>query len=141
MDSLKTNQKFNAIYNRTNGIYHEIVKKYNMSECQFWIFYALYVEQRPLTQGELAEYLIAPKQTVHSAIQKMLDCHYIIFREKSGKRKYYELTEQGNTVADQTVKQVFQNELHVLDQFTCEERDHLIDTLTRFCDLLEKEAL
>lgn len=141
MNASQANKEFNTLYNRMNGIYRNIVRKYNMSDCQFWIFYALYIEERPLTQGELTEYLLAPKQTIHSAIQKMVDCNYILLRETSGKKKYFELTTLGHDIAEKTVKNVVQSEVNVLEKLTLEEREQMIHTITRYCDLLEKEAI
>lgn len=141
MNTVEINRRFNAMYNHMSGIYREVIKKYSMSECQFWILYALSSEGRPLNQKELQSYLIAPKQTIHSAIHRMLDEGYILLKETSGKRKFFELTEKGTQLASVSVSKVLEMEFTVLNEFTPEERNTLLSLSEKYIRLFEKEAL
>lgn len=138
MNSKKTNACFNDLYNRMNGIYRSIAKKYNLSECQFWILYALSVENRPLTQTELRSYLIEPKQTIHSAMHKMLDDEIIVLQQTSGKKKYFTLSEKGKLLADKTVNIVIFHEEKAFDTFTNQEREMLIHLFEKYIDEIER---
>lgn len=141
MNAIETNQSFNTLYNKMNGIYHTIVKQYKMSECQFWILYALTVENKPLSQIELISYLIAPKQTIHSAIHKMISEEYISLKETSGTKKYYTLTQKGKQLAKNTVTKVIENETLVFDTFSEEERTTFISLLSRYIQQMERISL
>lgn len=141
MDSLHANQLFNTEFNKMNGIYRNLTQKYSMPECQFWILYALYTEEKPLTQSELKAYLFSPKQTVHSSIQKLTEQNFIILKETKGKKKYYSLTKEGRIFAHKTVGQVQYYEIKALDGFSEKEREQFIRLFSRYCDLLESEAL
>lgn len=141
MNAVEANQSFNTLYNQMSGIYHAIVKQYKMSECQFWILYALTVEEKPLSQAELIRYLIAPKQTIHSAIHKMISEEYITLKEISGTKKYYMLTKKGNELSSHTVKKVILDEIHVFDAFTEEERKTFISLLTKYIQQMERTSL
>lgn len=141
MDALHTNQLFNTEFNRMNGIYRILTQKYSMPECQFWILYALYEKRKPLTQSELKEYLISPKQTIHSSIQKLMEQNFITLTKTHGKKKYFSLTEEGRKLAEETVGTVQKKEILAFKGFSEEEREQFISLLSRYCDLLEKEAL
>lgn len=141
MDALHTNQLFNTEFNRMNGIYRILTQKYSMPECQFWILYALYEKRKPLTQSELKEYLISPKQTIHSSIQKLMEQNFITLTKTHGKKKYFSLTEEGRKLAEETVGTVQKKEILAFEGFSEEEREQFISLLSRYCDLLEKEAL
>ena len=112
-----------------------------MPECQFWILYALYEKRKPLTQSELKEYLISPKQTIHSSIQKLMEQNFITLTKTHGKKKYFSLTEEGRKLAEETVGTVQKKEILAFEGFSEEEREQFISLLSRYCDLLEKEAL
>ncbi len=140
MDALQTNHKYNELYNKMTGVYRTIVKQYNMSECQFWILYALTEEQRPLAQSELMRYLTFPKQTIHSAIHKLIDENMILLQETNGNKKLYILSKQGKELAEKTVKVVIQDEINVFKSFSEEERNQFIALTQKYIDLLESEG-
>ena len=79
-------------------MYRSAAKSCGISECAFWILYTLRVEEKPFTQAEICEFLIEPKQTVHSALKKLEDeLHDLKVnkrREIAGKIK--EAREQGD---------------------------------------------
>lgn len=141
MDALHTNQLFNTEFNRMNGIYRNIIQKFNMPECQFWILYALYTENKSLTQSEIKEYLCFPKQTIHSSIHKLMKQNFITLIETHGKKKFFSLTNEGRKLAEETVGIVQKKEILTFEDFSEEERELFISLFSRYCDLLEKEAL
>lgn len=140
MNSSQANAAFNTLFNQMNGIYHEFVKQYDLTECQFWILYALNAEDRPLTQSELQNYTLTPKQTIHSAILKMIENKIITLKEKTGNKKFFVLTEKGKQLSQQTVTKVIQKEISVFDTFTNEERKMLIHLFSKYIQLLEGET-
>lgn len=138
MNSKETNLKYNILYNQNVGIYHKIVKHYNLSECQFWILYALNVENKPLSQSELCAYLISPKQTIHSSIQKLILDGYITLKETTGKKKMYFLTNTGKKLSNKTVRNVIQIEERLFETFSEKERKDIIHLFQKYNDTLEK---
>lgn len=126
MNSIQANYEYNLIYNELTSIYHEMTKRYKLSECQFWILYAINEENRPLTQAEISRYLIAPKQTIHSSIQTLLKEGYIELSEVNGKKKYFSLTKLGISISNSTVKATMDVEIKAFDAFTEKERTEFI---------------
>ena len=62
--------EYNKETKRLDDLYRCAAKQCGISECAFWILYTLRAEERQLTQAEICEFLIEPKQTVHSALKK-----------------------------------------------------------------------
>lgn len=141
MNAIQTNHQYNELFNKMTGVYHTIVKQYDMSECQFWILYALTEEQNPLTQSELMRYINAPKQTIHSAIHKLIDEKMILLQEINGKKKSYILSQQGKELSKKTVQIVIQDEINVFEQFTEEERNQFLSLTQKYIELLESVGM
>lgn len=137
MNSTQANYEFNLLFNKMTGIYHDMVKKCHMSDCQFWILYALNEENRPLTQSEIGSYLYSPKQTIHSSIQKLLEEELITLKETSGKKKYYVLTTKGKQLSKTTVLPVIQGEMRSFDCLTEKQRNDFISSCKKMIQVLE----
>lgn len=144
MDSIKANYEFNILYNQMSGIYHNLVKDSKLSECQFWILYALTEENKPLTQSELSSYLISPKQTIHSSLNTLLTNNLISLTETNGRKKYYSLTKKGKELSNSTVLPIIKKEIDTFNFFTENERNKFINLFNKFVkqlDYLSKESL
>lgn len=141
MNAILTNHKYNELFNKMTGVYRIIVKQYDMSECQFWILYALTEEQKPLTQSELMRYINFPKQTIHSAIHKLIDENIILLQEINGNKKSYVLSKQGKELSEKTVQIVIQDEINVFEQFTEEERQQFLSLTQKYIELLESAGI
>ena len=63
--------EYNKETKRLDDLYRCAAKQCGISECAFWILYTLRAEERQFTQAEICEFLIEPKQTVHSALKKL----------------------------------------------------------------------
>ena len=63
----------NRLYNETNQLYHRLARHSGLSDCAFWLLYALRDEDGPLTQTQLSTLLCLPKQTVNSALKQMTE--------------------------------------------------------------------
>ena len=63
--------EYNRETKRLDDLYRCAAKQCGISECAFWILYTLRAEERQFTQAEICEFLIEPKQTVHSALKKL----------------------------------------------------------------------
>lgn len=73
MDIYQWNKKYSEISNRYNALYRSTVAHFGFSECQFKILYRLYIEKSAVTQNRLADDFCLSKQTVNSAVMKLVD--------------------------------------------------------------------
>ena len=65
------------IYNENTLLYHRLARACGLPDCAFWLLYTLRSEEAPLTQTQLSEQLSLPKQTVNSALKKLVEEGYL----------------------------------------------------------------
>ncbi len=130
----------NTLHKRHETIYRNYATKMGVSEMSFWILYAICCYKRPITQYELVRDWGYSKQTVNSATMKLLEEGYISASESNTKRrkKFIELTEQGERFAETVVYPMIFAERASLNFLSVEERDFFIDVYTKQMDFLER---
>lgn len=90
--------EYNKETKRLDDLYRCAAKQCGISECAFWILYTLRAEKRQFTQAEICEFLIEPKQTVHSALKKLEAEGYLARTSSANLRsKHVALTERVNS--------------------------------------------
>ena len=92
--------RFNQVFKQTNLIYYTYAKQHHLSLTDFWIFYYLRLENKPLTQSELQLYLLVPKQTVHSAIHSLEKEGCVECIPSNAKKKNFQLRQNGKEYSD-----------------------------------------
>ena len=68
---------YNKETKKLDDLYRSAAKNCGMAECAFWILYTLRVEEKSFTQAEICEFLVEPKQTVNSALKKLVAEGYL----------------------------------------------------------------
>lgn len=105
----------------------------------FWILYTLRAEERQFTQAEICEFLIEPKQTVHSALKKLEAEGYLARTSGADLRsKRVALTEKGEQFARAWIDRVLEAEAAALCAMPEAERAAFVRGLHSFCRLLEE---
>lgn len=102
--------RFNQVFKQTNLIYYTYAKQHHLSLTDFWIFYYLRLENKPLTQSDMQMYVLLPKQTIHSAIHTLEKKGYVEFIPSTTKKKYFQLTEEGMILTDSFIPYIMQAE-------------------------------
>mgnify|MGYP002537389890 CR=1 FL=1 len=130
---------FNRETKKLDDVYRSAVKSCGISECAFWILYTLRVEEKPFTQAEICEFLIEPKQTVHSALKKLEAKGYLARTSSADLRsKRVALTEKGEQFARAWIDRVLEAEAAALCAMPEAERAAFVWGLHSFCRLLEE---
>lgn len=123
---------FNQLIKESEELYHGAAKQMGISEGTFWILYSLRYAQMPLTQKDLCHLLYQPKQTVNSAIKKMVSEGLVYLDDANGHRsKNLCLTEKGRRLAQQTVDLIRDAEIRAAEALTLDEQ-------IRFLELFRK---
>ena len=93
------------IYNENTLLYHRLARACGLPDCAFWLLYTLRSEEAPLTQTQLSEQLSLPKQTVNSALKKLVEEGVLRLEAADGnlKNKRVCLTEAGEAFLRRTV--------------------------------------
>ena len=78
-----------------SSIYQKQSKKFEISETTILILYAIRASENGITQKEIIDEYLLPKQTVNSAMKKLLDEGKVFVSEKNGREKRFLLTKEG----------------------------------------------
>ena len=96
-------------------------------------------QERQFTQAEICEFLIEPKQTVHSALKKLEAEGYLARTSSADLRsKHVALTEKGEQFARTWIDRVPEAETAALGAMPEEECAAFVRGLHLFCRLLEE---
>ena len=130
------------IYNETNLLYHRLARTCGLSDCALWLLYTLRAEESPLTQTQLSEMLSLPKQTVNSALKKLVEAGCLRLEAADGnlKNKQVLVTEAGDTFLHRTVDRVFALEDAAVSRLTGEERAALLALSQKLLDAFRAET-
>lgn len=129
--------KFNNIIKESDEIYRNAAKLVGLSDCAFWILYALRTDENPLTQKEICYATYQPKQTVNSALKKLEADGYVeLFSADDRRSKQVRLTKRGLSLAQRTVDKVILQEQNALSELSPEEQDAFLQLFRKYTDLL-----
>ena len=130
------------IYNENTLLYHRRPGRGALPDCAFWLLYTLRSEEAPLTQTQLSEQLSLPKQTVNSALKKLVEEGVLRLEAADGnlKNKRVCLTEAGEAFLRRTVDRVFGVESAAAARLTEEERSALVALSQKLLDAFRAET-
>lgn len=100
--------EMNAQEKRFGALYRQAALQFGLSECAMWVLYFLVSSDEPLTQHELTERIMFPKQTINSAVISLARRGYLELRTIPEKRssKQVVLSSEGGQLAQNTVKKM-----------------------------------
>ncbi len=124
---------YNELYKEQDDLYRAAARGFGLSDCAFWVLYALREAGRPLTQSGVCAAVYQPKQTVHSALKKLMGEGYLQLTEGRDRRsKYLVLTERGEAMVRRTIDPVMAAETAAMDTLTEGERAQLLALQRRY---------
>ena len=130
---------FNATINGSEEIYRAVAKSFGLSDCAFWILYFIRQSEEKVTQKDICSFIYQPKQTVHSALKKMVEDGLIEVGDYNGKRhKYVTLTEKGEAFSKKTVDLVLAEEIAIFEDMDVSEREIAMKLLAKYSDSLSR---
>ena len=100
--------EMNAQEKRFGALYRQAALTFGLSECAMWVLYFLIVADKQLTQQELGEKMMFPKQTINSAVAGLVQKGLLklLPAPNSRSRKQLLLTPDGEELARNTVKKM-----------------------------------
>ncbi len=130
---------FNETINGSEEIYRAVAKSFGLSDCAFWILYCIRQSEEKVTQKDICNFIFQPKQTVHSALKKMVEDGLIEVGDYNGKRhKYVTLTEKGEAFSEKTIDLVLTEEIAVFEDLDASERELAMKLLAKYSDSLSR---
>jgi len=109
----------------------KMLRRFDLTEAQFNVLFALRYKTRALNQVELGRRLVVTRATVTSVLDKLESKGYVERQNVPDNRRSYhvELTEAGRALVDQ-VEPVYRNSIHyVLGHLDEDDVKHLIRIL------------
>ncbi len=124
---------YNDAYKEQDDLYRAVARQCGLSDCAFWVLYALRESGRPMTQSDVCAAVYQPKQTVHSTLKKLAGEGYLQLTEGRDRRsKYLTLTAAGETLMARTVDRVMAAEETAMDTLTAAERTQFLALCRRY---------
>lgn len=144
MNIKEWNERYSAITNKYNAMYHNVAVNYGFSDTQFWVLYILFNfhKKRTYTQNEIADDLGIPKQTVNSAIAKLVDNGYLTLTKRLAPRnsKSVSLTDSGTELCNKCILPVMEAEERALSKLTPKEHELFLSIFEKRFENIYKEV-
>ena len=124
---------YNDIFKEQDDLYRAVARRCGLSDCAFWVLYALRESGRPMTQSDVCAAVYQPKQTVHSALKKLIGEGFLRLTEGRDRRsKYLVLTERGEALVHRTVDPVMAAETAAMNTMTEAEQAQFLSLCRRY---------
>lgn len=120
-----------------DALYRKAAVKYGLSDCSMWVLYFLSLHG-DLTQQEMTEMMMFPKQTINSAIGSLQKKGYVALTaiKESYGRKRVSLTAEGKALAEKTVVRMMNAETKALKTLGYEKTEQFIALYKEFYEAL-----
>ena len=139
MDCRSALTAYNDTYKEQDDLYRAAARRCGLSDCAFWALYALRDAGRPMTQSEVCSTVYQPKQTVHSALKKLMAAGFLQLAEGRDRRsKYLLLTAAGEALMARTVDPVMAAEAAAMSTLSAAEREQFLTLCHRYNDALRR---
>lgn len=136
----ETRTKFWEVWGQSDALYDTWANHYGLSSSELFILYAL-DEQNELSQKQIAINTGLAKQTVNNVIKALIQKNYITLMSssKDKREKYVVLTDEGKAYSKPILEPLYKLEENVFKVMGIERAQQMIDAITIFNLLFEKE--
>lgn len=130
-----------VIYKETDKLYAILAKRCGLSDCAYWILYAIERDGGATTQSEFADYWSYSKQTIHSAVKALREKGYIELQDSHNDKrsKLIVYTEAGNRFCEKNIRPAIEAEARAFASLEPTERSELVRLATKFSLAIENE--
>lgn len=106
-----------------DAIYHNVAVRFGLSDTAMWVLYLVSCDDKIHTQQELCQTRFFPKQTINTAITKLVQKGYATLKPlpNTKNKKQILLTQQGTEFVKQTVNKLVEAETVAYEQISTEE--------------------
>ena len=140
MNQLSPVQAYNQTYKEMCDLYHEIAQSMSLSDSAFDVLYAMCELKDGCLQKDICDHSYLTKQTVHSAVRKLIGEGILRMEPGKGRDMHLFLTEQGRGLAERTVVPLMEQEREVFQTMTPEEGRELVRLTRKYLVLLREKT-
>lgn len=131
-------ERFNRSWKGLDRVYHDIARHSGLSDCAFWILYALLDADATILQNDLSQAWLYSRQTASSTLRQLEERGLVTTAYVTGSRrdKAITLTSEGKAFADTYVAPAMEAEKHALTALGADDRDRMLAAIDRYVGLL-----
>ncbi|MCI8365584.1 MAG: winged helix-turn-helix transcriptional regulator [Eubacterium sp.] len=127
-------REFNRIYKEFDDLWHETALHIGLSDSAFDILYSVYCLGDGCLQRDICALSFGRKQTINSAIQKLVKEGMLLMKQGKGREMHIYLTEAGKDFVKQKVEPLVEIENSVWKEMPLDERQELIRLTKQYVD-------
>lgn len=133
--------KINQQQKQLDSLYRTASASLGISDCAMWIIYLLLTLEGQITQQDMREYMLFPKQTINSAVSSLCQKGYAELHPLAGakNKKAVSLTVAGKQFAKGSVERIILAEKRAILKMSDDKMKQLIALNEEYACLLEKE--
>lgn len=132
-------QRLDALFKDADDAYDRVAKAQGVSYSVQDILYALCIYGEGLTQAQICAYSYSNKQTINSAIHRLVDRGVVRLAAGNGRSTRVYLTDRGRALARRVAIPIAQAEQTAIESLPAGQRDTFIRLLGRYVDVLTRE--
>ena len=131
-------KELNSLYKEWFEIYHKISAKFGLSDSEFLIIYAL-VELKLNRQKDIADYYYISKQTINSAVKKLVRTGIIELKQSKGRDMQIIFTQSGKSFAQEKIIPIVNIEKKAMIEMGQKESQELLRLTRKHLDIFKKQ--
>ena len=122
--------------------YHKASVWSGLSDAAYWVMFSVCWKQEKISQSDLCAENYFPKQTINSAVTKLLKQEFVtlIASDDNKKRKLIKLTTQGVAFCKQYVEPIFEVERESFRQCDRDEIDQMLSTMKKQLNFMKEKT-
>ena len=126
-----------------DAMYREAGAKFGLPDCSMWVLYFLISSGEPVSQQDLIEKMMFPKQTINSSVMKLAKDGLVkLFTTPGmGNRKTIALTETGMDLANTTVRRLLKAELRAVKNMGTKRTEQFIKLYSELFSAMQEEFI
>lgn len=124
-----------------DAIYHNAALRYGLSDTVMWLLYNISDSSEPCTQQKLCQQCFFPKQTINTAVSKLVRDGFVSLETLQGTRnqKMITLTQKGQELVSSTTDCLKKAESRAYGKLTAAELDTYLKLGSRLTECLREE--
>ena len=124
-----------------DSLYRRAGTRFGLPDCTMWVLYFLTTFEEVITQQELIEKMMFPKQTINSAVMNLVKKGLVTLRIVPGtrNRKTIMLSDAGTALAKTTVSRMRHAELRAVEAMGAKRMEQFIGLYSDFLKEMQKE--
>lgn len=126
--------QYNILSSEINALYHEISLKMGISDSVQIVLYVLRENENRCLQSEIVKQSGVNKQTINSAVHRLLAEEIICLERGHGRSTIVALTETGTAYAKEKIDPILNIEREIFEEWTDQERRLYIELTERYCN-------